>query len=106
MPKFGLDWEQKRQGKRESRFKTLPFIALIQGEAEEKTRGGERGIGWTRADVRGGGILMGQRGSPSFLLNGKIVAEVSVERESRGVKGPLSAPQSRGGSAVGERVGV
>lgn len=34
---------------------------------------------------------MGQRVS---LLNGKIVAEVSVERE-RGVKGPLSTPQSR-----------
>lgn len=54
---------------------------------------------------------MGQRVS---LLNGKIVAEVSVERE-RGVKGPLSTPQSRPacyaaslekGSRKGERRGV
>lgn len=63
------------------------------GGAAEKTRGGERSIGCSaqRGWMSGRGILMGQRVS---LLNGKIVAEVSVERE-RGVKGPLSTPQSR-----------
>lgn len=100
VPKFarlGTKGESDK-GSANSDLRRPPFIALIQGEAEEKTRGGERGIGWcwTRTRMWGGNF----NGATSFLLNGKIVAEVSVERESRGVKGPLSAPQSRGGSVL------
>lgn len=60
------------------------------GGENKRRREKHRLFGPERMDVREGNF----NGATVSLLNGKIVAEVSVERE-RGVKGPLSTPQSR-----------
>lgn len=61
------------------------------GGENKRRREKHRLFGPERMDVREGNF----NGATGLsLLNGKIVAEVSVERE-RGVKGPLSTPQSR-----------